>query len=67
MCIICLEFNRSRDFGDARLMIEAARREASAVPEEHLRTIEYALQKMKDEGEDRPLDPHADLNPSEAS
>ncbi|MES2745153.1 MAG: hypothetical protein V4655_06990 [Bdellovibrionota bacterium] len=62
MCIICLEFNKSRDFGDARLMIEAARREASAVPEEHLRTIEYALQKMKDDGEERELDPTADMD-----
>ncbi|RZA17710.1 MAG: hypothetical protein EOP10_22220 [Proteobacteria bacterium] len=62
MCIICLEFNKNRDFGDARQMIEAARREASAVPEEHLRTIEYALQKMKDDGEEQELDPTADMD-----
>lgn len=52
MCIICLEFNRTRDFGDAKKMIEAARREANAVPEEHLKTIEYTLKKMQDEGEE---------------
>lgn len=57
MCLICLEFNKSRDFHDVRLMIEAARREANAVPEEHLRSIEYALQKMKDDDEERELDP----------
>lgn len=62
MCIICLEFNKNKDFGDAKKMIEAARREASVVPEEHLRTIEYALQKMKDEDEVRELDPLLDMD-----
>lgn len=62
MCIICLEFNRSRDFGDARQMIEAARRERNSVSEEHLRTIEYALQKMKDDGEVEELDPSLELD-----
>lgn len=58
MCIICLEFNKSRDFGDAKVMIEAARRESNAVSEEHLRAIEFKLQQMQDEGdEDEKLDP----------
>lgn len=51
MCIICLEFNKSRDFGDAKLMIEAARRETNVISEEHLRRVEYKLQKMQDEGD----------------
>ncbi|MBC7659930.1 MAG: hypothetical protein H7249_09500 [Chitinophagaceae bacterium] len=50
MCIICLEFNKSRDFGDARGMIEAARREVTVITEEHLRRLEFKLQKLKDEG-----------------
>ncbi len=62
MCIICLEFNRSRDFGDAKMMIEAARREASDISEEHLRSVEFKLQKIQDEGdEDERLDPNADV------
>lgn len=62
MCIICLEFNKSKDFGDAKKMIEAARREASVVPEEHLRSIEYELQKMQDDEEERELDPLLDMD-----
>ena len=46
MCIICLEFNRTRDLEDARRMIEAARREADVVPERHLKKIEKELEKM---------------------
>jgi hypothetical protein len=58
MCIICLEFNKSRDFGDTRMMIEAARREVTSISEEHLRSIEYKLQKIKDSGDDSiELDP----------
>lgn len=52
MCIICLEFNKSKDFGDAKLMIEAARRETNVISEEHLRKVEYQLQKMQDEGDE---------------
>ncbi len=62
MCIICLEFNRTRDFIDAKKMIEAARREVTAVPEEHLRSIEFALQKMKDDEEERELDPLSSMD-----
>ncbi len=59
MCIICLEFNKSRDFGDARLMIEAARREVSVISEDHLRMVEKNLKKIQDEGKDtsEELDP----------
>ena len=46
MCIICLEFNKNRDLNDARMMIEAARREVTAIPEDHLKKVEEELQKM---------------------
>lgn len=59
MCIICLEFNKSRDFGDAKMMIEAARRETTSISEEHLRSVEFKLQRMQDEG-----DEGEELNPS---
>lgn len=48
MCIICLEFNKSRDIRDARLMIEAARREVDAIPEDHLNKLEKELQKRQE-------------------
>jgi hypothetical protein len=57
MCIICLEFNKSKDFGDAKLMIEAARRETNVISEEHLRRVEYKLQKMQDSGDEEEIDP----------
>ena len=46
MCIICLEFNRRQDIGDARKMIEAARRESNAISEKHLEAIEDQLDRM---------------------
>jgi hypothetical protein len=46
MCIICLEFNKNRDLNDARMMIEAARREVNTIPEDHLKKVEEELQKM---------------------
>ncbi len=46
MCIICVQFNKNRDIRDAEVMIEAARREADIVPEEHLAKIELALREM---------------------
>ncbi len=55
MCLICLEFNKSRDFIDVKKMIEAARREVNVISEEHLREIEYRLQRMKDEGIEQDL------------
>ena len=47
MCIICLEFNKKKDLEDARIMIEAARREVSSIPEDHLKKVEEELKKMK--------------------
>ncbi|MFY7927899.1 MAG: hypothetical protein ACOVS5_03430 [Oligoflexus sp.] len=46
MCIICLEFNRTRDLEDARRMVEAARREADVVPEE-LKKVAKELEKRR--------------------
>ena len=46
MCVICLEFNKSRDLIDARVMIEAARREVDTIPEDHLKMIERKLKEM---------------------
>ncbi len=47
MCIICLEFNRKKDLEDARIMVEAARREVSSIPEEHLKRVEEELKKRQ--------------------
>lgn len=47
MCIICLEFNKKRDLEDARIMIEAARREVSSIPEDHLKEVEEELKRMQ--------------------
>ena len=47
MCIICIEFNRNKDFIDADRMIEAARREANAISESHLREVEKQLKELK--------------------
>lgn len=47
MCIICLEFNKTRDIRDARIMIEAARREVDVIPEEHLKKVEKELEKRQ--------------------
>jgi hypothetical protein len=47
MCIICLEFNRNKDLEDARIMVEAARREVSNIPEEHLKKVEEELKKRQ--------------------
>lgn len=49
MCLICLEFNKYRDIRDAEMMIEAARREADIIPEEHLLKIELELRKMDED------------------
>jgi hypothetical protein len=47
MCIICLEFNRKKDLEDARIMVEAARREVSSIPEDHLKRVEEELKKRQ--------------------
>ena len=43
MCIICVEFQRTRDLLDARRMIQAARKEPKSVDPEHLKTVEREL------------------------
>ena len=43
MCIICLEFQKSRDIADARLMLRNARREPKSVDQEHLDQVERDL------------------------
>jgi hypothetical protein len=45
--MICLEFNKHRDFQDTEQMIEAARRESNAVSKEHLKEIEEKIKRMK--------------------
>lgn len=56
MCIICIEFNKTFDRGDAQKMIEAARREANVIPEQHLKKIEKEIKEM-DEAAKKPLQP----------
>lgn len=55
MCIICLEFNKRKDFVDAERMIEAARREANAISETHLMKVQKALGELKDKGDSSQL------------
>ena len=43
MCIICVEFQRTRDLADARRMLQSARREPKSVDPDHLRTVEREL------------------------
>lgn len=43
MCIICLEYQRTKDLTDARRMIAAARREPSSVDPDHLNEVERRL------------------------
>ena len=43
MCIICLEFQRSKDLVDAERMLAAARREPSSIPPEHLDVVQKEL------------------------
>lgn len=43
MCIICLEFQKYRDFADARRMVEAARREPNNIDPAHLNEVEEVL------------------------
>ena len=50
MCIICLEFNKRKDFVDAERMIEAARREANVISDEHLEEVEETLAEIKQRG-----------------
>jgi len=43
MCVICLEFQRSKDLADAKRMLAAARREPSSIPPDHLDQVERQL------------------------
>jgi len=43
MCIICLEFQKYRDFADARQMLQKARREPNSIDKAHLDEVESAL------------------------
>ncbi len=47
MCIICLEFQRTKDLVDARRMLAAARREPTAIDQGHLDEVEESLEKAK--------------------
>lgn len=47
MCIICLEFQRTKDLADARRMLAAARREPTAIDQGHLDEVEEHLEKAK--------------------
>jgi hypothetical protein len=44
MCVICLEFQRSKDLSDARRMLAAARREPTSIEPRHLDEVERLLQ-----------------------
>lgn len=43
MCVICLEFQRSRDLIDARRMLESARNEPKSIDAKHLDEVERKL------------------------
>jgi hypothetical protein len=43
MCIICIEFQRTKDLDDARAMLANARREPRSVDPEHLDAVERQL------------------------
>ena len=43
MCIICLEFQKSKDLADARRMLAAARREPNEIDGSHLTQVEKNL------------------------
>jgi hypothetical protein len=43
MCIICLEYQRSKDLADARRMLAAARREPTSIDAAHLDEVESRL------------------------
>lgn len=48
MCIICLEFQRTKDLADARLMLANARREPGAIDRKHLDQVEKELDEVAD-------------------
>lgn len=52
MCIICLEFQRTKDLDDARRMLQMARREPRAIPAEHLDEVERDIKRAEAEQRD---------------
>lgn len=40
MCIICIEFEKSRDATDLRRMVDAAQREPNNIDKDHLAELE---------------------------
>ena len=48
MCIICLEFQRTKDLADARRMLASARREPTAIDAKHLDDVERELEAARD-------------------
>lgn len=50
MCIICLEFNKTKDLMDARRMIEAARREPGSIGPDHLTEVEKRVREAEEAG-----------------
>ncbi len=47
MCIICLQFQRTKDLADARQMLAAARREPTSIDDRHLEEVERQLAKAE--------------------
>lgn len=43
MCIICIQFQKDRDFTDARRMITSARREPNSIDAKHLDQVEIEI------------------------
>jgi len=43
MCVICLEFQRSKDLADAKRMLQAARNEPKSIDPKHLDEVEKTL------------------------
>ena len=56
MCIICIEFQRSKDLADAQRMLAAARREPSTITSEHLDEVQSKLDaaSQQSKGKDPP-------------
>jgi hypothetical protein len=51
MCIICLEFQRSKNLADARQMLAAARREPNSISSKHLDEVERQLEDAENESQ----------------
>lgn len=51
MCIICLEFNKRKDFFDAMQMLNYARQEPTSISLKHLVLLEQELIKFNENSE----------------